>query len=516
MRVPDYEQQVQPSAVTVNPPNAPTAVPAAFGTDVARANAQTADVLGNISAHLFKMAQEASEKQILDRETEFRKEMQSVLFDPSQQTVTVGDKEFTRPKGVLNRELAQASGAIEDYDQTYYTQIRDKYMKDLSPHQQGKLSTAMDKYYVSYRDNVIQHEANQGRLDYRNSWEKNINIKAADTFQTSDPLALQMKVDGINLEIDDAQQKGIISYAAAEKMKKDFDTQLFYARVNIDPQGTVNELGKTKDSEGKGGGLFNNLDPEERSKLASEANMMIEKQKAVNEELAKMAINKNETDLVDLKIKGQATPEMVKRMRDNKQIGAKFADTMITALLSKKTIKAETTDKDFIAMSNAIINTNAKDAKGKTINSPEGIRLDLLTMNSTGELSDADYNLLNTFNNIVTDPNVDKAMPAKNGWQTISWWSDEYAGMRPEVRANIFKSYMQKVAGQMKPDQAATEAMMEQILKLHPQAKAYPKGGKVVIDINGTMKKVTPDLQITDAQMQSPERQYMKSQEEKE
>jgi starch phosphorylase len=34
-------------------------------------------------------------------------------------------------------------------------------------------------------------------------------------------------------------------------MKKDFDTQLFYSRVNIDPQGTINELGKSKDTEGK-------------------------------------------------------------------------------------------------------------------------------------------------------------------------------------------------------------------------------------------------------------------------
>ena len=180
MRVPDYEEQVKPSTVQISAPPSPGVVPGAFGADVGRAESQTADVLGDISAHIYKMAQDASEKQILDRETEYRKEMQSVLFDPTPQTLTIGDQEIQRPKGVMNRELSQAAGAIQDYDKTYYTQIREKYLKDLSPYQQGKFSTVMDNYYVGYRDNVIQHEARQMDEDLKNSVESNVGQKIAE------------------------------------------------------------------------------------------------------------------------------------------------------------------------------------------------------------------------------------------------------------------------------------------------------------------------------------------------
>jgi hypothetical protein len=511
MRVPDYEQQVQPAAVTVSPPTAPTAVAGAFGADVARANAQTADVMGDISAHLFKMAQDASEKQILDRETEYRKEMQSVLFDPTPQTVTVGDTEFQRPTGVLNRQLEQSTGAIQDYDQTYYTQVREKYMKGLSPYQQGKLGTAMDNYYVGYRDNVIQHEASQGRLSYSNSWEKNINIKAADAFKTADPLALRVKVDGINAEIDNAFALGVIKYDASEKIKKELDTQLFYSRVGIDPQGTINDLTQGKDAEGS---LYKNLDPQERSKFTNEANQIITKQKAEAVILRNMAVNKNEVDMVDLKIKGQLTPLMVTQGREKGNIGAKFADSMLTTLYSTKRLKAVTQDKDFTAMAQQIVmGVTSKNY----IASQADTRETLNVLNATGQLSDEDYNILTTFNNLITNKNVDKAMPAKNFYQTITVFSDDYAPMRPAVRTAVLKSYMRKIAAQIPYEQAANEAMAEQILEMHPAAKTYPKGGKETIDQNGVYKNITPDLQITDiTKPASPERQYMESTEENE
>jgi hypothetical protein len=253
--------------------------------------------------------------------------------------------------------------------------------------------------------------------------------------------------------------------------------------VETDPNFALEELSK------EGGGAFKDVPIANRDKLKEDAAWKVEKIVAQNEELQKMAISQGEDELVKMKIARQLTPSKVKEYMDVGKARPKFADEMIRALNSPKTVKAKTKDSTFTKLAADIFDTSKKQ---------KDTNLELLVSNSTGDLSDEDFDILYTFNQQVTTDTIDKAIPKqKYLWGLAEWGKD--TNLRPEIKARMFKAYMQRVNAGEEPAVAVDAIIKKEILNLHPQAASYPKEGKKTMDAIGVLKMILPIGAIVDA-----------------
>jgi mRNA-degrading endonuclease HigB of HigAB toxin-antitoxin module len=231
---------------------------------------------------------------------------------------------------------------------------------------------------------------------------------------------------------------------------------------------------------------------------------IVAKNKSLKDKGIVMALDGNENKMLSdwlldpSKVDIMTVDNALASKNPQEQIRPQFANYLKKAILSSKTVGAETKDKAFIDLAGSIISTNVKDAKGKTTNTPEDIKLTMLEMNAAGELSDEDMGVLQTFNQQVTDKDILKSLPKKNFMQAITFWSDENANKYPEVRARMFKSYMQKINSGQTPANAVDKVIKEEVLNSHPQAVSYPKEGQKVMDVFGVIKRIFPDGEVKD------------------
>jgi hypothetical protein len=207
MRVPTETRDVPITATTLQPAREPRittptisrerVVPAAFGGPEARAMEDLGRVGEQIANHLQQMAIDAQDKEVLNRETSYRQNIQDRLNNVEEETVKIDGQEITRPKGFLRRQLNLAKGATEELDKIYQDEIREQSLSGLSQYQLDKLSPAMDSYYLSVRNKVITHEANQLDEDFKNTIESNLKQKTLDASIIRDD-------EQLNIAIDDA------------------------------------------------------------------------------------------------------------------------------------------------------------------------------------------------------------------------------------------------------------------------------------------------------------------------
>jgi len=79
----------------------------------------------------------------------------------------------------------------------------------------------------------------------------------------------------------------------------------------------------------------------------------------------------------------------------------------------------------------------------------------------------------------------------------LQYWGDENAGKRDESKVRMFKDYMNQLKGGTDPESASKQAIRNEVLFLFPQAKNAPKEGIDIIDLNGIIKHITPDGELT-------------------
>ena len=190
-KVPVYEQQV-----SVTPPNVATptlaAPPAsAFGAPISEAGARLGSAVQNASTGIAKLMlekkQEEQEKQVFKMDTDVRKRVTDMLYNKE-----VDDK--GKPKGLLNRNLGNATGVTVEFDEAYKT-LRDEVMGgELSDFQRGALEKMLDSHYKDTRDTLIKHEAREGEADYKNSLESDLKQRISDAAAITDPAKLKQFV----------------------------------------------------------------------------------------------------------------------------------------------------------------------------------------------------------------------------------------------------------------------------------------------------------------------------------
>ena len=200
MKVPKYQRQVGIETARTQAPRMPTVtipkvVPGAFGADVGRATQALGEVGLKIAGHLQQMAIDKQDREVLRRETEYRKDLQNRLINGEEETIQIDGQDVTRPRGFLRRQLEQAEGATQELDKVYQEEVRNQYLGGLSRYQLDKLGPAMDGHYLSVRNSVITHEANQWDESEKNETESNLAQKTLDASIIRDPDQLIAAID---------------------------------------------------------------------------------------------------------------------------------------------------------------------------------------------------------------------------------------------------------------------------------------------------------------------------------
>jgi len=184
------------STPTIAPISTPRVIPGAFGADVARANQALGDVGFKIAEHLEQLALDNQNKEIIEKDTAWRKETQNLFRSQELESYKDKDgKEQSRSKGYLLRQLGQAKGSTDEFTEQYETDIRGRYLKGLNGYQADKLSARMDDYFLSMQNKLITHEANQNNEDFRNSTEGSLEQTYLDASAIADPVQLNETID---------------------------------------------------------------------------------------------------------------------------------------------------------------------------------------------------------------------------------------------------------------------------------------------------------------------------------
>lgn len=205
MRVPKYQRRVGIKTARTRAPRVPTprmpqitmpkVVPGAFGANVARATQALGEVGTKIAGHLLEMAKDDQDREVLRRETEYRQDLQNRLINGEEETIQINGQDVTRPRGLLRRQLNQAKGSTQELDKVYQEEIRNQYLEGLSRYQLDKLEPAIDSHYLSVRNSVITHEANQLDEDFKNITESNLAQKTSDASIIRDSEQLTSAID---------------------------------------------------------------------------------------------------------------------------------------------------------------------------------------------------------------------------------------------------------------------------------------------------------------------------------
>ena len=277
MKVPILDRQVQENPTLLPDVNISKATPGAFGENEAVAIenlGKAGQSLGNtIAEHALLMQQKEQDKDIMNRETAYRKDMQDILSNPEIQKVKINGQDVDMPKGYMQRPLWQAKGVTEQYDTNYYKNLKPKYMAGLSEYQVSKLGPALDNYYATQRDNIINHEAKELRKDYENTSLSNIDQKINDSLMITDPTKIKEAISGINADIDKAQFNGFYTYEQAQKKKEDFPMQR--VKWDIYNDNATQEKDSKVLSDLKDDTKYDYLTKENRLKLIEEAQRRI-------------------------------------------------------------------------------------------------------------------------------------------------------------------------------------------------------------------------------------------------
>ena len=207
------------------------------------------------------------------------------------------------------------------------------------------------------------------------------------------------------------------------------------------------------------------------------------------------AVNAREKELLqerrDAKTAREDLIRIAKQEAKNKKINQDFADRFINALKAPKAVKAKTIDKDFADIISEI-NLGTK--------KPDKIKSMILNAVSDGYLSETDYNTAITYYDMMYEKNPDDlvVMDTRKSWLGVEVFS-ENTKAKEESRSRMSRLFINKLQSGVPPQDAATEAMRQEVLYLHPEVMNYPEGAEY-IDDSGRLKKLMPNGDILEIQ----------------
>jgi len=387
--------------------------------------------------------------------------------------------------------IKSAADQDTDFDSAKYETEIDKVGTEAAKTITGRL--AKEEFMAGFQKQVIATKwgiKNDFRAKELKSIDASIDYQSQqiiDNYGGMNDADRITNVANYRRSLENGVKVGLYNKGTADAKYAKFQHDIVKGNVEYgilnNPQYALQELQQGDEGE------YHGLTQTERVNFIKEAETRVEKLANQEKETIAIATNKRESDLIDMKIAGNLTVPQVKAEREVGNITARFADSMIKALESPKTIKAKTKSAKFVGFVNDMLYNKIN---------PKDIDLALMEANTAGALSDDDFDLLVTFNQDVNkSQKLEQLLPNVSFMKGIQYWGDENAGARNDSKQRMFRNYMNKVRQGKDPETASIETIKEETLSLFPQAKTAGKEGIDIIDLNGVIKHITPDGELT-------------------
>ena len=392
---------------------------------VGEAMAKAGEQMTKLSEAIYKIRSDQQEAQAV---LEGKKRMDEVVLNATSNPNIIFDE------NVANKDLLKA---------------REEALK-LAPTPEAKAnaSARLDMEIVDYQLKLKTFSYKK-LTEQRRIQLGNFKAKALDSWAAETKSGLKRKILGeLGHEFQKAYDTGVISQADFTKNMEMIREELPEKQAEWDilnaPEMALAGLQKGDRGPYKGVSL------DKRTELIGKAENRIEKLGKQERETIAFATNQRESELIDLKIANNLSVQQVKNERNAKKITAHFADSMIRALESPRTVGASTSAKTLNKIAEDILNPEKN---------PEEIELVMLQKNSIGELNDKDYQTLHIFNKNVTGNEIDKILNIKSFLMRLISrdWSEEKGLSREEVKSRMFKQYMEKINKGEDPGKAVSE-----------------------------------------------------------
>lgn len=214
MQVPQYQRQVkQQIPGMVQPPAA------AFGVH----STAIGDQMQNIGRQIFERAIERQKQKdlqdIIDAETQYRKEMDELLYNPDKGLITT-------------RKQNDAYDVTEDFD-AEAERIKQKYANGLATEEmKTKFNQLADGHYVANRSAVIRHEASQTQEAKLQSYKTNVELNVSDAAKDASAENVSRLIGDSNAKTDAIMQPLGQDAETIAKVKKDVAGEIVASAVN--------------------------------------------------------------------------------------------------------------------------------------------------------------------------------------------------------------------------------------------------------------------------------------------
>jgi len=254
-KVPQYESNVNANAPRVSPGNVLSIPKESMGLQKVQGKSNVAQAIGGlgktISEIAFKKAQEIEEKEALKKELAFKSTINNALYSPDVETVDKNGEVVQRPKGYLNRRLAQTKDSVIEFDQTF-RDLYDGATEGISGYQKSLLHPALLSNYESSRNAIIQHQAREESKDYELTYNATIDQMVADSASYEGPDDVNNSIDRATLLVGQgmrrmgATDEAIVLRKTQDVVSKIADTNIS-ALLEKDPNKALDVFEKIKD-----------------------------------------------------------------------------------------------------------------------------------------------------------------------------------------------------------------------------------------------------------------------------
>lgn len=215
VQVPQYQRQVKQQIPGVVQPPA-----AAFGIHSTAVGDQLQNIGRQITERAIERQKQKDLQDIIDAETQYRKEMDELLYNPDNGLITT-------------RKQNNAYNVTEDFDAAA-ERIKQKYANVLATEEmKTKFNQLADGHYVANRNTVIRHEASQTQEAKLQSYKTNIALNVSDAAKDASTENIARLIGDSNAKTDAVMQPLGQDPETVSKVKKDVAGEIVASAVSV-------------------------------------------------------------------------------------------------------------------------------------------------------------------------------------------------------------------------------------------------------------------------------------------
>jgi len=326
---------------------------------------------------------------------------------------------------------------------------------------ESRTNDSIDKNLQMFRESGKTFDFNKFKSSYQTSREalESFAVSVAGNTQ-SDKLLKDYHKDSMKMFI----------YGAAES---DPDK----ARLLLDRQDVQNDIDSPEDMQTLRGIVDKNILLKQKGRVTAQNG-------AEDKILTDYLLDSSKVDIIT-----------VDKALASGQIRPEFAKSMRNTILSPKTVDAETKDDTFIDFTNRFADLNKKGSK-ISLEEASQFRNDIINAHGQGTLDSGDAQkflkdsskIFDTKLNNQVEGVLNKTNP-KSFLQAASFWSDEYAAKKPEVKARMYRGLMDRLRQGQNAHEALGEVIKEEISIGNPNATLSGGTPNNIISANDGIKQ---------------------------